>query len=153
MIRHMTADSSMTSTLTHALTYKVLFYSIPFISILFSSHPFYSIPFKSNTYFNGNSCYGYGSRAVVVRTSTNRVYKGPSVVDSSLNFNNKYRFALILLTSLSASVRCRYCESLTLMGARCNCPLMFLIKPVNLLLLVILGVWYCYSCNCVRLDQ
>jgi hypothetical protein len=76
MIYHMTADSSMTSALTHALTHKTLFYSIPFHSFLYYSLHIYSIPFKSNTYFNGNSCYGYGSRAVVVRLIISRVYKG-----------------------------------------------------------------------------
>jgi hypothetical protein len=40
-----------------------------------------------------------------------------------------------------------------LMGVQYNCPLMFLIRPVNLLLLlVILGVGYCYACNRIHLD-
>jgi hypothetical protein len=40
-----------------------------------------------------------------------------------------------------------------LMGDRCSCPLMFLIRPVNLLLLVILGVGYCCACNRICLDR
>jgi hypothetical protein len=55
-----------------------------FYSILFTSILFYSIPFKSNTYLYGITCYGYGSRAVVARSPTSRVYKGLSVVDNSL---------------------------------------------------------------------
>jgi hypothetical protein len=57
MIRHMTADSSMMSALTHVLTHKVLFHSIYFYSIPFTSILFYSIPFKSNFSIHGISSY------------------------------------------------------------------------------------------------
>jgi hypothetical protein len=64
--------------------YSIPLHSIHFYSILFTSILFYSIPFKFNTYLCGITRYSYGSRAVVARSSTSRVYKGPSIVDNSL---------------------------------------------------------------------
>jgi hypothetical protein len=84
MIRHMTADSSMTSALTHTLTHEVLFHSIHFYSILFTSILFYSIPFKSNFSIRGISSYSNSSLTSGKPALDLRVYKVSPVVEYSL---------------------------------------------------------------------